>query len=45
MVIYILGTGWAEDFSITKIDQFGNRLWTEDIANTSDIIPRFMYFK
>ena len=39
MVIYILHTGWAEDLSITKIDRFGNRLWTEDIANTSDIIP------
>ena len=37
--IYSAGTGWAEDLSITKIDRFGNRLWTEDIANTSDIIP------
>ena len=37
--IYSAGTGWAEDLNITKIDRFGNRLWTEDIVNTSDIIP------
>ena len=33
------GTRWAEDLSITKIDKFGNRFWTEDIPNTSDVIP------
>ena len=32
------GTRWAEDLSITKIDKFGNRFWTEDILNTSDVI-------
>ena len=37
--IYSAGTGWADDLNITKIDRFGNRLWTEDIANTTDIIP------
>ena len=25
--------------SVSKIDKFGNRLWTEDIPNTSDVIP------
>ena len=37
--IYSAGTAWAEDLSITKINSDGNRLWTEDIVNTSDIIP------
>ena len=37
--IYSAGTRWADDLSLTKIDRYGNRLWTEDIANTSDIIP------
>ena len=36
--IYSAGTRWDEDLSVTKIDKFGNRLWTEDIA-ISDIIP------
>ena len=37
--IYSAGTRWADDLSLTKIDRYGNRLWTEDIANTSEIIP------
>tara|TARA_B100001057_G_C22869919_1_gene958259 strand:- start:2846 stop:4213 length:1368 start_codon:yes stop_codon:yes gene_type:complete len=37
--IYSAGVRWDEDLSITKIDKFGNRLWTEDIPNTTDIIP------
>ena len=37
--IYSAGTRWAEDLSITKIDKFGNRFWTQDILNTSDVIP------
>ena len=37
--IYLQAQDAADDLSITKIDRFGNRLWTEDIDNTSDIIP------
>lgn len=37
--IYSGGTRWAEDLSMTKLDFNGNRLWTEDIVNTTDIIP------
>ena len=37
--IYSGGTRWADDLSVSKIDKFGNRLWTEDIPNTSDVIP------
>ena len=37
--LYSAGTAWEEDLSITKLNKSGNLLWTNDIINTSDVIP------
>jgi len=37
--LYSAGTEYGEDLILTKLDKLGNEIWTQDISNTSEIIP------